>query len=192
VKVIVGLGNPGKQYGNTPHNAGFAVLDEIAARLACRLRRSLRFRALTGRGAWAGEDVLLVAPAAYMNLSGPVVAAVLRAKGARPADMVVVMDDADLALGRLRVRPGGSHGGHRGLGSIIEALGTADFARVRVGIGRDADGRPLVEHVLAPLGAGDRRRLAAVIGVAADAALCVVASGADEAMNRFNGFVAED
>ena len=187
VKVIVGLGNPGKKYKNTPHSVGFEVVDEIATRLACSLRRSLRVKAVMGRGVFEGEDLLLVKPTAYMNRSGPVVAHVMRRRGLEPSDLVVVLDDADLEFGRLRVRAKGSSGGHRGLGSIVEAVGANDFARVRIGIGRKTSGGSLVEHVLRPFSADDRKRMKTVIGMAADAVMSVIESGVAEAMNRFNG-----
>jgi len=192
VKVIVGLGNPGKKYRKTPHNVGFEVIDEISSRVACSLRRSLRVKAMMGRGVFEGEDLLLVKPTAYMNRSGPVVAQVMRRGGIKPQDLVVVLDDADLEFGRLRLRPKGSSGGHRGLGSIVEAVGSSDFVRVRIGIGRTATGGSLVEHVLSPFSGKERKRMAAVIGTAADAVMSVLESGVGEAMNRFNGPVQMD
>jgi PTH1 family peptidyl-tRNA hydrolase len=163
------------------------VLDEVARRVGCRLRRSLRHAAIAGRARHAGHDLLLVKPTSYMNRSGPVVAAVLRRRGVSPADLVVALDDADLPVGALRVRKKGSSGGHRGLASVIESLGTDDFPRVRVGVGRDEGGGALVEHVLSRFGAGDRGLVDAAVAAAAGAVLCVVESGTEAAMNRFNG-----
>jgi len=192
VKIVAGLGNPGAQYANTPHNAGFAVVESLAVRLACRLRRSLWFKARTARAAAGADAVLLVQPQTYMNNSGAAVASVLRYYKAGPQDLIVVSDDADLPLGRLRVRATGSSGGHRGLDSIIQTLGTRGFARVRVGIGRRETGRGLIEHVLGPLTPPELERMAVVVDRAAQAVLCIVSSGAEEAMNRFNAEPVDD
>lgn len=186
MRVIVGLGNPGKEYTHTPHNVGFEVVEKLAARWDCRVRWSFRFRARTGKAAVNGTPLLLVEPQAYMNNSGPALAPLLRAKGAGPQDLVVVADDADLEMGRLRVRAKGGSGGHKGVASIIASLGTEEFARVRIGIGRDPGGRNLVEHVLTPFSVEERRQMDDVIERAADAVCCVVESGVDAAMNKFN------
>jgi len=136
VKVIAGLGNPGREYAQTPHNVGFDVVVMLAERLQAEWRNSRRFQARTARATFAGCECLLVQPQTFMNLSGTSVAAVLRYHGGCPADLVVVLDDADLPLGRLRIRKSGSSGGHRGLASVIDVLGGGDFARVRLGVGR--------------------------------------------------------
>jgi PTH1 family peptidyl-tRNA hydrolase len=186
VKLIVGLGNPGKQYENTPHNAGFSVADELASRLECDYRRSLRFDARLARARYKEEDVLLVKPETYMNRSGLAVASIIKYKKAEIADLVVVLDDADLAQGRLRIRGGGSSGGHKGLASIIESVGSDAFARVRIGVGRQA-GDDLVDHVLRPYPAADRKKMVEVFGLVSDAVMCMLDFGVSEAMNRFNG-----
>lgn len=186
MKTVVGLGNPGKEYADTPHNAGFSVVDELAAELSCRLSRSWRFRADTGEAAIGGEKVLLAKPRTYMNRSGEAVAAILRWRRLGPQDLIVVLDDADLDAGRLRIRPGGSSGGHKGLASVIACLGTDEFARVRIGIGRRRRGEDLTAHVLAPLGPEERRRMRPAIRSAAEAVRCVVEFGCEAAMNRFN------
>ena len=190
MKVIVGLGNPGREYENTPHNAGFAVVDELAVRLDCSFRKGFRFDAGIAKAMHGEEDVLLVKPETYMNRSGHAVASILKYKGAAAADLVVVSDDADLAAGCLRLRNKGGAGGHKGLASIIECLGTQDFARVRVGVGRDAAG-DLVDHVLRRYSAGEREAMGKVYGLAADAVGCILERGMDEAMNRFNGAAVE-
>ena len=140
MKVIVGLGNPGKAYAHTPHNVGFDVVHELARRLGCTLSLNRRFAARVGRTVGAETELLLVQPQTYMNDSGAAVAPILRYRKLTPADLVVVLDDADLPLGRLRIRKQGSSGGHRGLQSIVDALGTGEFIRVRVGIGRGESG----------------------------------------------------
>lgn len=187
MKTVVGLGNPGKQYDGSPHNAGFAVVEELAGILGCRLARSIRFHARLGEAALGGGGpVLLVEPLTYMNNSGAAVAPILRYRNVQPADLVLVLDDADLEFGRLRVRARGSSGGHRGLESVIQQVGTSEFARVRLGVGRDPGGRGLVEHVLGPLAGDARRQMADMVATAARAVLCLLEEGVDAAMNRFN------
>jgi PTH1 family peptidyl-tRNA hydrolase len=134
-----------------------------------------------------GQSVWLVEPQTYMNSSGQAVAAILGFHGIEPGEAVVVMDDADLPMGRMRIRTGGSSGGHRGLDSVIESLGTADVPRLRVGIGRERAGAGLVEHVLSPFSADERAWVAQVVDQAAEAVLAILLSGVEAAMNRYNG-----
>lgn len=189
--MIVGLGNPGRQYAGTPHNAGFDALDGLAGRLNAEFRRSLRFTARVAKAEAAGERVWLVKPETFMNRSGVTAAAILRCNGLGASDMIVISDDADLELGVLRVRRKGSSGGHRGLESIRELVGSTDFARVRIGIGRGEGDADLVRHVLKPLaGEGEREVLAKAVARAADAVLCMLEEGIDASMNRYNGPVA--
>ncbi len=185
MKVIVGLGNPGPEYDNTPHNVGFDVVSLLAERLAAEWRRSTRFQARLAR---VGTEWLLVQPWTFMNLSGTSVAPVLRYHGCEPAELVVVLDDADLPLGRLRLREAGGSGGHRGLASIIEALGTEAFPRVRLGVGRAAAEDGLVGHVLGKFDPARRAVARRLVAAAADAVQCVAEQGMAEAMNRFNGW----
>ncbi len=185
MKLIVGLGNPGKEYEHTPHNIGFEVMDVLAERCGCTLRRSFRFQARLARTRLGTESVLLVKPGAYMNKSGPVVAAITRKLGISPADLLVIFDDADLPVGRLRIRVGGSGGGHKGLLSIREHVGSDPFVRIRLGIGRQDD-KDLVAHVLTPFAADLRNSVRAMIVTAADAAHYLVVHGAEAAMNKFN------
>lgn len=150
----------------------------------------MRFQARLGKALLPdGQPVWLVEPQTYMNSSGKAVAAVLRYHGIDPADAVVVMDDADLPIGRMRIRAGGSSGGHRGLESVIECLGTPDVPRLRVGIGRDRAKSGLVAHVLSPFSADEAAWVARVVDQAAEAALTALLSGAGAAMNRYNGVV---
>lgn len=186
MKVVVGLGNPGAEYADTPHNAGFATVDALSAQLDCRSRLSAKFNARIARTAFEGEPLLLVQPQTYMNNSGLTVASVLHYHKEVTDNLIVISDDADLPFGRLRVRARGGSGGHRGLESIIQHIGTQGFARVRIGIGRAEDGRDLVKHVLAPLTARELEQMAEVVDRAAQAVLCIVRSGAEQAMNRFN------
>lgn len=192
MKVIAGLGNPGPEYEETPHNVGFDVVALLAERLAAEWRRSTRFQARLARVDRDGESWLLVQPQTFMNLSGTSVAPLLRYHGGGPEDLVVVLDDADLPLGRLRLRAEGGSGGHRGLASIIEVLGTEAFARVRLGVGRDPAGDGgLVDHVLGRFDPARRQVARRTIAAAADAVECLAQRGLAEAMNRFNGWQAE-
>lgn len=188
LKVVAGLGNPGSAYVRTPHNVGFEVLDLLAARLDGAWREQARFNACLARIKRGGADLLLVKPQTFMNLSGESIGALLRYYDVAPADLVVVSDDADLPAGRLRVRPEGGAGGHRGLRSVIEACGTEAFARVRVGIGRGAAGAGLTGYVLSRLDPVHEAAVRRTLEVAADAVLCLVAQGVTDAMNRFNGW----
>ena len=192
LKIVAGLGNPGTAYARTPHNAGFGVLDLLADRLQGAWREQARMKACLARVRAEGAELLLAKPQTFMNLSGESVGALLRYYNVAPADLVVVADDADLPAGRVRVRPEGGAGGHRGLLSVIDACGTEAFARVRVGIGRGATGEALIEHVLGRLAPGEEAAVQQAMSVAAEAVLCLVAQGVDAAMNRFNGWNAAD
>ncbi len=187
MKVVVGLGNPGKEYKSTPHNAGFAVVEELARRFDAKLKRGWRSNAKTGKCIYAGEKVLLVEPQTFMNRSGDAVSSVMRYNRLEPEALVVVVDDADLPLGRVRIRAQGSSGGHRGLESIIGSIGTKEFARIRVGIGRDKRKGDLVDYVLSPLRGEGAEMFSQGVGIAADAVERVVEDSVEKAMNEFNG-----
>lgn len=186
MKVIVGLGNPGDEYERTPHNMGFLVVDCLAERMGCRLKASSRFEAKVGSANHAGEELILIQPQTYMNNSGRAVGAVLAYRKMSPADLMVVMDDADIPLGSLRLRKKGGTGGHRGLASISEVLGTSDYGRVRVGIGRGTTRDDLVDHVLGSFSREEWAVARIAVETAADAVLAAVEQGMDAAMNRFN------
>lgn len=143
---VLGLGNPGPEYRDTRHNVGQRVLDLLAERLHRPWHRE--GRAMVARGQWRGEPLYLVKPISFMNVTGPVAAATLRWLGASPADLILVYDDIDLPLGTVRVRMKGSHGGHNGVRSVIEALGTSGIRRVKVGIGRPERKDGVIDHVL--------------------------------------------
>jgi PTH1 family peptidyl-tRNA hydrolase len=185
VKLLVGLGNPGPRYRATYHNLGFDVVDELAVRHQATFGTS-QTEALTARVRGMSDDVWLVKPLTFMNLSGRAVGALLRFYKLGPGDLLVIVDDAALAGGRVRVRPGGSAGGHNGLKSIIEHLGTDAFPRLRVGVGRGDPRRDLADHVLARVADDQRVAMREVTTRAADAAECFVEQGLEEAMNRFN------
>lgn len=186
MKIVVGLGNPGAEYERTPHNMGFLLVDCLADRLGCKLKGGSKFEALVGSATYAGEEVILVKPLTFMNNSGRAVGAVLNYRKVGPADLLVVVDDADIPLGMLRLRKKGGAGGHRGLTSINEVLGTADYARVRVGIGRGVTRDSLVDHVLGKYGREEWAVTQRVIEEAADAVQVILEKGMDFAMNRFN------
>jgi PTH1 family peptidyl-tRNA hydrolase len=186
--VIVGLGNPGPDYGETRHNAGFLVLDSLLQqrwpRANCRRRQRAAVYAVQAQG----RELLLVKPLTFMNLSGTAVAGILRTAARPAAALLVVCDCIDLPLGRIRLRRSGGSGGHRGLDSIIERLGTDDFARLRVGIGRpEQEAADVCEHVLSTWQPSELELVSRVIGVAAEAVQHVLAAGIEAAMNRYNG-----
>ena len=190
--MIAGLGNPGETYANTAHNVGFDVVGLLAQRLDAGWKNSLWFHARTARVNFAGQMLVLVKPQTYMNLSGTSVAPLLKYLGGKPDDLTVVSDDADLPLGRLRIRGSGGSGGHRGLASIIGSLGTEAFSRIRVGVGRSDDRRrDLASQVLAKLDETQKTALGKAAEVAADAVMCLLEKGLNESMNRFNGWGAE-
>jgi peptidyl-tRNA hydrolase, PTH1 family len=178
---IFGLGNPGRRYAATRHNIGFMVADVLAAKLRCRFR-SFPDREVARHGL-AGEDVILVKPLLYMNESGVVVRRQLERK---PDGLLVVCDDMALPFGRLRLRPAGSDGGHKGLGSIISCLGRTDFPRLRVGIDAPARSSDGIDYVLEPFPEAQEGSLPEVLERAADACIAVVTQGLQQAMNRFN------
>lgn len=187
MKAVVGLGNPGKEYEKTPHNAGFAVVELLAERWDSRLKRSWRTRAKTGKGICSGEKVLLVEPLTFMNRSGDAVSSVLRYNRLGAEDLIVVVDDADLPMGRIRVKAQGSSGGHNGLESVLGSIGTREFVRIRVGIGRGKGKGDLVDHVLSPVRGARTELFSRGVEAAADAVECVIENDVEKAMNEFNG-----
>ena len=188
-KLVVGLGNPGRGYDGTRHNVGFAALDRLAEKLKCSFRSRSRFSAQVAEagGGEAGK-VTLAKPQTFMNRSGSVVQALLVWLKIGPAQLLVVVDDADLALGQIRLRASGGSGGHNGLRSIIEALGgNEEFARLRIGIGRTAPvGTDITGHVLGQFAPGEREVAQEAVARAVEAIECCLRDGLVEAMNRFN------
>lgn len=184
MRLVVGIGNPGRRYEETRHNLGFRVLDRLAADHHIAVSRR-RFDALVGQGTIEGSSVLLVKPQTYVNLTGSAVAPLLRWHRCSPADLLVVCDDLNLELGRLRLRSQGSSGGHNGLGSLIECLGTEAFPRLRIGIGRAADAGQ-VAHVLGTFGPQEREVVEGVVARAADAVRLWLRLGTQAAMNEVN------
>ena len=192
MKVIAGLGNPGAQYANTPHSIGFEVVDALARSMGACWKASSSFNGELATGMLGGVKVLLVKPQTYMNLSGDCVAPVVRYHNAQVAqDLLVVSDDIDLPVGKMRIRKGGSPGGHNGLKSVIERTGSADFLRLRLGVGRDARNRAnVVGHVLGKFSAQDRAVMDEVVEQAVKAVEAIELNGAEIAMNRYNGWTA--
>ncbi len=182
--LIAGLGNPGSRYISTRHNIGFMVVDRVAEKEAIRLD-SEGYYSVWGRGNIAGHDVVIAKPLTFMNLSGRAVAALSRAFSIPPESIIVVCDDCDLPLGRLRIRKRGGSGGHRGLESIIDHLGSTDFPRVRVGVGRPPEG-DLTHYVLSPFKKEEAELLDDVIERAALSIRAVIEHGIEYSMNRFN------
>ena len=171
---VVGLGNPGPEYRDTRHNVGQRVLDALAKTLRKSFRRE--GASLVARAQWRGEPLALVKPQSFMNVSGPVVARTLRRLGVEPGDVILVYDDIDLPLGTVRVRMKGSAGGHNGVRSVLEALGTQEIRRVKVGIGRPATRDQVSDHVLEPFERDEHDAVEAAVAEAVERVLALVAS----------------
>ena len=186
MKIIVGLGNPGAQYANTPHSVGFEAVDAIAAEIGAAWEAKRQFNCLMAKGTFAGLPVMLVKPQTYMNLSGDSVAPVVKYHNATAADLLVIQDDIDLPVGRMRVRKNGSCGGHNGIRNIIERLGTQDFARLKLGVGKDKS--DVIAHVLGKFDPTTRKTMDLVVAEAVKASAAILRDGPDRAMNAYNGF----
>lgn len=185
MRVIVGLGNPGLTYRSTKHNIGFAVVEALAKKHGIRLGKALHFSRV-GRGVIAGEEVLLALPQTFMNLSGKAVGELYRAEAQDAARLLVVCDDIHLELGKLRLRPGGSAGGHKGLASIIQTLGRDDFPRLRVGIATGLHRGDLSRYVLSPFKRKDAKHVKHIVALAAETVTAACANGIDAAMATYN------
>lgn len=183
--IVAGLGNPGGKYENTRHNVGFHVIDTLADRMGVRVDEKKHF-ALCGKGILAGQRVVLLKPQTYMNNSGQSLRAAADFYKVAPEEIIVISDDIDLEQGQLRIRLKGSAGGHNGLKSIIQHLGSQDFPRVRVGIGGKPEGWDLADYVLGQLKGNDAEAMQNAYHTAADAVEVMISEGGDIAMNRFN------
>ena len=186
MRLIVGLGNPGRRYRDTPHNAGFLVCDRFAE-IHHIGEESRKFQGRFRRGRFGSEDVALLKPETYMNLSGESVAEAVRYLPIESSDIILVFDDMDLPGGRIRVRPRGGSGGHHGIQSTIDHLGSQDFPRVRIGVGRPSQRRWNVGHLLGKVRRDDRKLFSDTIDLAVQALETILDEGTEEAMNRFNG-----
>jgi PTH1 family peptidyl-tRNA hydrolase len=183
--LVVGLGNPGEEYAETPHNLGFMVVDRLAEMFAIRVNRK-DSKALAGVGEIAGKPVMLAKPQTFMNLSGASVAPLMEKHGFGLADLMVVWDELNLPFGGLKILKNGSAGGHNGAESVIRSLGTREFLRVRLGI---HPGRPIpsgMEYLLAPVKRSQRKELEELVGRGADAVASIIAEGAEMAMTKHN------
>ena len=186
MKLFAGLGNPGREYAATKHNVGFMLADALADRLSAPDWRE-QFRALVTAAYVDGEKILLVKPQTFMNLSGEAVRPLMDYYRLTVDDLIVAHDDMDIPLGTIRLRPKGSSGGHRGVGSIIEHLGGAsNFSRVRIGVGRPPEHWSVNSHVLSPFNDDDAKLIGAAIEQLVPAVLTIVTDGIDVAMNKFN------
>jgi PTH1 family peptidyl-tRNA hydrolase len=184
--LVVGLGNPGREYRENRHNVGFMLLDRLAVRLDLRFTR-LQSRALVASGTYEGRKILLAKPQTFMNLSGQAVQGLVRFYKLPLENLLVAHDHLDLPLGTLRIRPDGGAGGQRGMESILERLGTDEFARLRLGIGRPPGQMDPAAYVLQDFSAAEQAILSEMLGRAVEAVLTWLTDGIETAMNRFNG-----
>lgn len=186
MKLVVGLGNPGSKYENTRHNVGFRVIDELSQQLAIPVQKE-RFQSLLGEGRVGTEKVFLCKPLTFMNLSGQSVAQIRRFYGSlAPEDIIVAYDDMDFQPGQVKLRRQGSSGGHNGIKSLIESLGTMEFLRVRVGIGRPEPGANTISHVLGVFSPTDVDEVEKAVRLAAFSIRTALEKGFDAAMNQYN------
>ena len=184
--IIVGLGNPGKQYEKTRHNIGFDCIDALADKYNISVLEG-KFKALIGKGVIEGQKVVLVKPLTYMNLSGESVRQVIDYfKIDEESELIIIYDDISLNPGGLRIRAKGSAGGHNGIKNIIQHLGHDKFMRIKVGVGEKPKGWDLIDHVLGRFTTDDRKLVDEAVGVAVEAAKIMITEGIDEAMNRCN------
>ena len=185
MKAIIGLGNPGREYSGTKHNIGFAVVEGLAKDHRIKLRERLHF-SVAGKGRIAGEEVILALPQTYMNLSGKAVGELISRRPLTIDDILVVCDDINLALGKIRLRKQGSPGGHKGLASIIRTIRSDGFARLKVGIATEVHRGDITGYVLSPFKRHEKRNVAHAVELAKDAVRCMIADGMEKAMNAYN------
>lgn len=183
-RLIVGLGNPGREYEQTPHNLGFLALDAVAARGGIRITRP-EAKSLVGRGELAGQAVVLAKPQTMMNLSGVAVRMLLEKYDADPAEMIALVDDVDLPWGMLRIRERGSAGTHNGMKSVVQAVG-AEFIRIRLGVGPDKVWGELRDYVLRPMSRAERETADQMSADAAEGVELILSDGVSKAMSKFN------
>ena len=185
--LIVGLGNPGREYEKTRHNAGFRAIDLLADKLGCKIDK-LKFQGLYGQVNYQGRKLMLLKPQTFMNLSGRAVLQLSAYFNIPPARIIVMFDDISLAPGRLRVRADGSAGGHNGIKSIIGEVGSPNFPRVKIGVGAKPNPEfDLADWVLSTFSASEEKALKNALEWAGEAALTIIESGVPEAANRYNG-----
>jgi PTH1 family peptidyl-tRNA hydrolase len=185
VFLIIGLGNPGKRYGNTRHNAGFMVIDEIADAFSIPIDKK-KFDVVFGRGKIDSHDVILAKPMAFMNKSGPPTLNLASYFSIPCEDLLVIHDDIDLTYERIKIKSKGGHAGHNGIRSLIDAFGNGDFDRIRIGIGRPQAQNGVSSHVLGKFSAVEAKNFDRIVKRARDAAVTVICSGVREGMDKFN------
>jgi PTH1 family peptidyl-tRNA hydrolase len=185
LKVVAGLGNPGPEYSATRHNVGFMVAELFAARNGFALKKK-GHQAIYGIGRCAGQELLVLLPQTFMNRSGASVASVTRSQQLKPADLIVVHDDIDLPFGSLRIKVGGGHGGHNGLRDIRSVLGSGDFVRLRIGVGRPPAGGDVARYVLREFSPTEKKQLDDLLLMAVQALEMLLEHGLQPAMNAFN------
>lgn len=183
--LIVGLGNPGPRYTSTRHNVGFRFIDLLAKQADIRLSER-RAKAVLGRGQFAGHDVVLTKPRTFMNNSGEGIEYLMARFGCPPSDLLVVYDEMALPVGRIRLRPSGSHAGHNGIRSIISAVRTEEFPRLRIGVGQPCQGGESIPHVLGRFSKEEEPLIAQAVEDAVAAVQCMLEENIDIAMNRYN------
>lgn len=186
IRLAVGLGNPDPEYAATRHNAGFMLIDRFLAKAPKSFEKSFVHQSWIWRGSYAGKALLLQKPMTYMNLSGDAVAGLARSEGIRPEEILIVHDDMDLPLGRIRIRKSGGSGGHNGIKSVIERLGSESFCRMRIGIGRAQAKSGVVDYVLSPFDGDEAEILDRTLAGATDALILALRRGVATAMNRCN------
>ncbi len=185
MRVIVGLGNPGPRYRDTRHNVGFKCIDLMSREWDIRLSER-RAKAVLGRGRHLDQDIVLAKPRTFMNRSGEGIDYLVARFGVKPVDLLVIYDEMALPVGKLRLRPRGSDAGHNGVRSIIAALGTVDFPRIRIGIGRPGQDGNQVAHVIGGFSSEETAVMAEVVQQVVSAADCLLTDGIDRAMSQFN------
>ncbi|MEX2577751.1 MAG: aminoacyl-tRNA hydrolase [Verrucomicrobiales bacterium] len=184
IRLVLGLGNPGPEYEGTRHNVGFALLDRLAAQRDLKWDRNRKMRA---KVASTGDGAVFAKPLTFMNLSGNAAARLARFHKLRPEQILVVHDDVDLPVGRIRFRANGSAGGHNGIKSVVEYLATEAFPRLKIGVGAsDGGGDRMIDHVLGRFSEEESQEMEKVLAIAADGVNCALSSGLDAAMNEFN------
>ena len=186
MKLIVGLGNPGRAYVNTRHNIGSAVVFSLAKKCGIVLKKNRLSRSLEGRALIAGKEAILAVPLTYMNLSGEALGSLIKKYRVKPHDLLVVSDDLDLELGRLKIKTGGSSSGHKGVKDIIEALGADKFNRLRIGIGRPRFKEETTDFVLSRFNRGEAKTADAVIAKAMACCAVWLESGCAKCMDKYN------
>jgi PTH1 family peptidyl-tRNA hydrolase len=188
LKLLVGLGNPGPEYASTRHNIGFLVAQKFAEKMGLSLKRQAH-QAILGAGCAGGQEVMVLLPQTYMNRSGISVVSACKAKSIAVKDLVVIHDEIDLPFGSVRIKVGGGHGGHNGLRSIADLLGSRDFTRLRVGVGRPIGQMDVAKYVLSSFSSTEKSQLESVLENSVMALEVLLQKGAQQAMNEFNNRV---